>query len=575
MESFFDSDIIESSNVEEKIKILTEKIHENPENYFLCKEQAGLLLNHSPNIGKAKEALSSLKKFLNKEPEDIGANCLVVRAFRIIGDLETALSRAERLKNKFKNTATLSEELGRIQLQLDNYDDALNILTEAHNRYPNDDRIGRALISVLEKLKKFSEALTVCNKLLIRKPNDARTVFEKINMLVHLNKSENAINIGEIFVEEYPDESHQIMYAESNGTSQAMTFEIQLAAIYLIEGRRILRSRKNQHLNLYLNKQKKTSIKSELSLESKKLFEKGVFHIDSSISDRPHYIWTNALEIKSKCLVYLEQFRESLVIFDEILQDKERYEATYDKIFTLFCLKQYEEVVKISTQYLEKFPISKFIRELKLASLKNLGKHDEYENELKEMNAYRERKHPNTPKQTVTTNEKSNWQYPTIIDVINERRKLEKELRDLLRNNISKKMFHELNEGKYKAEYKKLEKARIEKQSFEHQTTGINDWWSQTDFGGLEFIVLYAKKLVKDKKLGSGKFENPKSIFHEFGPDQMYKLQWLRQNFRNPDSHSENDMDKEFPMEILIQTKLFIKQLRTFIRKLDESTTSN
>ena len=99
MESFFDSDIIESSNVEEKIKILTEKIHENPENYFLCKEQAGLLLNHSPNIGKAKEALSSLKKFLNKEPEDIGANCLVVRAFRIIGDLETALSRAERLKN--------------------------------------------------------------------------------------------------------------------------------------------------------------------------------------------------------------------------------------------------------------------------------------------------------------------------------------------------------------------------------------------------------------------------------------------------------------------------------------------
>lgn len=575
MDSFFDSNVSEDSTVEEKIKILTEKIHENTENYFLYKEQARLLLNYSPNIGKAKEALKSLKKFLNMEPEDIDANCLVVRAFRIMGDLETALSKAERLKNKFKNTAILSEELGRIQLELDNDDAALNILTEAHDRYSNDDRITRALILVLAKLEKFLEALTVCNKLIIRKPHDVRTVFEKIKILMNLDKSETALDIGELFVEEYPDESSKIMYTENNGISQAMTFEIQLSSIYFIEGRKILRSKKNQHLKFYLNKQKQISIKSELSLESKKLFEKGIFHIDNAISDRPHYIWTNALEIKSKCLIYLEQFRESVVIFDEILQNKERYEVTYDKIFALFCLKRYEEVVKISSQYLEKFPISKLIRELKLASLKNLGKYDEHENELKEMNAYRERKNLNSPKQTLATNEKGNWESPTITDVVNERRKLEKELRHLLRKNISKKMFHELNEGKYKTEYKKLEKARILKEGYEHQTTGINDFWQQTDFGGLEFIVIYAKKLVKDKKLGSGKFENSKSIFHEFGDDQMYKLQWIRNNFRNPDGHSENDMDKEFSIEILIQTKLFIKQLRTFIRKLDERITSN
>ena len=61
MDSFFHSDISEDSTVEEKIKDLTEKIIKNPEDYFLYKDQARLLLNNNPNEGRAKIALGSLE----------------------------------------------------------------------------------------------------------------------------------------------------------------------------------------------------------------------------------------------------------------------------------------------------------------------------------------------------------------------------------------------------------------------------------------------------------------------------------------------------------------------------------
>ena len=103
MDSFFDSTISQEDTIEQKIKSLTEKIIKDPNDYFSYKEQARLLLNNNPNPSKAAIALVSLEKFLNKEPEDIQANCLVVRALRLKGDLDDALSMAERLKSKFQN----------------------------------------------------------------------------------------------------------------------------------------------------------------------------------------------------------------------------------------------------------------------------------------------------------------------------------------------------------------------------------------------------------------------------------------------------------------------------------------
>ena len=104
MDSFFDSNVLDSSSVEEKIRKLTEKIIRNPEDYFSCKEQAKLLLNNNPNKLKAGIALEALEKVLENEPEDIEANCLAIRALRLKGNYDDALSRAERLKSKFQNT---------------------------------------------------------------------------------------------------------------------------------------------------------------------------------------------------------------------------------------------------------------------------------------------------------------------------------------------------------------------------------------------------------------------------------------------------------------------------------------
>ena len=175
MDSFFDSDLSDGISVEEKIRNLTEKIIKNPEDYFSYKEQARLLLNNNPNEGRAKIALGSLEKFLEKEPEDIESNCLVVRALRLQGNLDEALSMAERLKSKFQNTATIYEELGRIQYEKENYDAALEILSTSYTKY-DDERIGRALVLTLLKVKKIDQALTICNQLLNKKPNDVQTI---------------------------------------------------------------------------------------------------------------------------------------------------------------------------------------------------------------------------------------------------------------------------------------------------------------------------------------------------------------------------------------------------------------
>ena len=161
MDSFFDSNVLDSSSVEEKIRKLTEKIIRNPEDHFSCKEQAKLLLNNNPNKLKAGIALEALEKVLENEPEDIEANCLAIRALRLKGNLDDALSRAERLKSKFQNTAIIYEELGRIQLKLENYDEALKILELGHEKFRGNERIMRALVLALMEFKKYHEALTI------------------------------------------------------------------------------------------------------------------------------------------------------------------------------------------------------------------------------------------------------------------------------------------------------------------------------------------------------------------------------------------------------------------------------
>ena len=559
MDSFFDSNVSDSSSVEEKIRKLTEKIIKNPEDYFSYKEQARLLLNNNPNEGRAKIALGSLEKFLEKEPEDIESNCLVVRALRLQGNLDEALSMAERLKSKFQNTATIYEELGRIQYEKENYDAALEILSTSYTKY-NDDRIGRALVLTLLQVKKIDQALTICNQLLNKKPNDVRTIYEKIKILAFTNKPKEALEAGEIFLEEFPDESNAIMYGPND---QPMTFEIQLASIYQIAARKILREEKNQHLFLYKNDQNKIFVKNDLGPEPRLLLEQSLFHIDNSISDRSQYNWGNALAIKQKSLVFLGQFQESLVLLDELLQIRHDFALKREKIFVLFCLNRYNEVLKISEQYLTQLPTSKFIRKLKLASLQNLDKNDEFENERRHMQEYRNKQDPKKPEQNLLMDGSINFTENTATQARELVRKLEKELREFLRKNLTRDMFKELDEGKFKSVYERLEKHRESREQMVHQSKKLLDFWDETDLGTLFFVIKYGRKLCS-----KGKYENLDSKLFKFDVNHMYELQWLRDNFRNPHDHSVENIDNEFDDTIIVQAKLFTHHIRKFIEDL-------
>ncbi len=375
------------------------------------------------------------------------------------------------------------------------------------------------------------------------------------------NKHKEALDVGEFFLNEFPDESNEIMYGPND---QPMTFEIQLASIYQIAARKILREEKSQHLFLFKNDQNKIFVKNDLSPKAQSLFEKSLFHIDNSISDRSQYNWGNALNMKQKSLVFLGKFLESLVLLDELLQNKQDYALNREKIFVLFCLNRYNEVLKMSEQYLAQLPTSKFIRKLKLASLLNLDKKDEIENEKRHMLEYRNKQDPKKPKQDLLMDGSINFTENTAIQARDSVRKLEKELRKFLRKNMTRDMFQELDEGKFKSVYEGLEKKRESRDQMVHQSKKLLDFWDETDLGKLYFVIVYGKKLCR-----KGKYEDPDSKLLKFNEDHMYELTWLRDNFRNPHDHSVENIDDEFEDVIIVQAKLFTHHIRKFIEDLE------
>ena len=500
MDSFFDSNVSDSSSVEEKISNLTEKIIRNPEDYFSCKEQAKLLLNNYPNTLRAEIALEALEKVLEKEPEDIEANCLAIRALRLKGNLDDALTRAERLKSKFQNTAIIYEELGRIQLKLENYDEALKILELGHEKFCDNERIMRALVLVLMVFRKYHEALTICNILLEKNPRDSISIDNKMEILFFLNQYDDVLNTGERFYEDHPDEYRTINYTTQDNV---ITFGIQLARHYHKVAIHYLNK---DHLSLKSLGNKKSDkkqmlITSNLNLKSKKLFERALFHVDNTISDDSHFNWTRGLFRKSVCLLYLEQYKEALILLDELISDqKNDYSMRRYKIFALFALKRYQEVLKTSEQYLEHAPTSDFIRKLRLSSLINLDKKTEYDNEIKKMEDYRLKQNPQKAEKDIIADDEINFSKNDSKSGRTSIRKVEKDLRNFLRKKFPIEMMHEHAKNTGEKMYERLEEHRLESSKREHKSKGIDDVYSQMTFGDIEHIIISQKKQAKKLK---------------------------------------------------------------------------
>jgi tetratricopeptide (TPR) repeat protein len=571
VDSFSFEEVSEDVPLDEKIKKINEKISENPNNCYLYKVQAKLLLNFSPSIKRSEIALQSLEKYLKDGNEhEIESNCLVVRALRLKGDLESALSRAETLKNEFSSTAMLLEEVGRIHYQLGNLDESLKNLTFAHSKFPDNERITRALINTLSKLNNNRKVLELSNELLITHPNDSRTTFDKMYALASLNRINEAIETGEKFRNEFPDEYYKVGWTIPH--NEPISFALQLASFY----RKIAMHIKNRirkeklHLVIESDVDKKSNVKLDLDLEAKEFFEKCIFCIDDAISDDNTHDWSVAIILKARCLINLEQFNEALVLLDEISQIRLQTQVLYHKIFALFCLKDYVNVVKYSDEFLITRPTDKVVRRLRLASLDHVGDIKKKDEEWNKMEEYKKNRNQEVHTNKYMEDPKINYDKDNPDQIRNDIRKLEKDLQSFLRKNLPMDVF-ELNFKDTEISVKNLQKfmERGREIRTHVKKRGLDDVYSQITFGQIIMLMKQQKKFERKERnfhLGNNFC---KTKISEITDCHFNDLEWLAENFRCENEHTSDDNQNEFTANELTRAKLYIEDLRFFFSSFD------
>ena len=124
-------------------------------------------------------------------------------------------------------------------------------------------------------------------------------------------------------------------------------------------------------------------------------------------------------------------------------------------------------------------------------------------------------------------------------------------------------MFIELDEIHDTNFYGDLEKKREAKSKLTHQTTGLNDFYQEMDLGTMYFTIVKQRK-----REGKEKYEGDKTKLSLISKDQMNNLEWLRENFRNPHDHSENNIEEEFSDITIQKIKIFIHEIRAAITNL-------
>ena len=571
MDSFSFEDVSENITLDEKIKNINEKISESPNNYYLYKVHAKLLLNFSPSIMRSEMALQSLEKYLkNGNEHEIESNCLVVRALRLKGDLESALSRAETLKNEFSSTAMLLEEIGRIHYQLGNLDESLKNLTFAHSKFLDNERITRALINTLSKLNNNKKVLELSNELLTISPNDSRTTFDKMYALASLNRINEAIETGEKFRNEFPDEYYKVGWTIPY--NEPISFALQLAAFYRKVAMHIKnKTRKEKsHLVIESDVDKKSNVNLNLDSEAKEFFQKCIFCIDDVISDDNTHDWSVAIILKSRCLINLEQFNEALVLLDEISQPRLQTEALYHKIFASFCLSDHVNVVKYSDKFLLTRPTDKFIRRLRLAALEHVGDIMKKEQEWNKMEEYKKNRNQEVHTKKYLEDPKINYDKDNPDQIRNDIRKLEKELQSFLRENLPINVF-ELNFKDEKIDVKSLQEdmERNRNKRTHVKKRGLDDIYSQITFGQIIMLMKKQRKFESKEKNfhRGGKF--CKSKISEITDSHFNDLEWLAENFRCENEHTSDDNQNEFTANELTRAKLYIEDLRFFFSSFD------
>jgi len=357
MANFFDLEIEENKGLDKRIKKIQKEIAKGSVDYFLYKDHARLLLK-IPSFTNVKIALDSINQFLKFKPEDVKTKILKARALRLLNKNEEALSILERMKENDKDNPEIEDEIGRNFLFQNNLNSAKKILKDAYKKFPNNHRLGRALVRYYTQTNQLDKGLFLSNKLLTNNPKDWRSIQNNMIILRKLQRPKDAIEVGEKFMENFPNECFAIGFTSSN---QFTSVASSLAKAY--QGYANRQGYKTKHNVIQLNDQDNIIITINSSNAQKLFYKKSIricdkiiYKIKVQFQNINENSLTNIKDLKINSLIQLREFHESVLLCDEILSYQNNVSIRFLKGFSLFHLEKYNDALENFNAIFKEFP---------------------------------------------------------------------------------------------------------------------------------------------------------------------------------------------------------------------------
>ncbi len=372
-----------SKDLIKKIKDLGIRIKEHPDDLSAHRKYAEALTVF-PNKPRSELALKSVKKILEEDENcnDVDSLRLLIRCYRLIGDLDSARDFAQKFSDQFPNTSGFKEELGRVHIENNNLDLAKDTLLPAFQRFPNDKRLARALILYYERMGETESALSLTSHQIKLDPTNFFLLQSKMIALWDLGRTDQAISFGEEIQEKFPDVFYQAGW--NLQTQHFSSLSYRLSLFYYFKAKNILKN--ERHLNWKI-KNGKITFENDLTSEAKTLLEKAN-DLCFAILEETNYSATqdNIKIFNAKILHNLTKFEESLILLNEISSELD-LDCPWMKVKNLFYLGRFSEAIKICEKALSDYPNHQLFNKTLLSLYVGAKKPEEYDQLKKKLEA--------------------------------------------------------------------------------------------------------------------------------------------------------------------------------------------
>ncbi len=200
---------------EDCLKDIDEGLSLSPDNLDLICRKGTLYLNHKPS-----ESLKYYKLIQSKNPNYIGINHYIGKAYLALGNYEIALAEFKIQYEKTQSTVTLLK-IGECYYKLQNYVEALKHLLQHRTiiKFNLDREYMVAMIYI--NYRRYNSALEALDKILEQSPDHTNTVFRKAYCLYATNRWREAHKVieGVTPKTESDFESKAILYILINSRS--------------------------------------------------------------------------------------------------------------------------------------------------------------------------------------------------------------------------------------------------------------------------------------------------------------------------------------------------------------------